>query len=283
VAGALVTPCLGIAGYSGSGKTTLIEGLLPRLATRGLRVGVLKHDAHQLSLDHAGKDTARCYAAGAAAVAAHDPTQAFLRVPCAGERSLAEMLVQMPRDLDLILVEGHKDAPIPRLVCEHPEPRPPIEGPGVLASLPLQADRVDRALALLLEWLEGAWRRRPVGVHCHPDPDLGVAAVLARLRQDPDRAWVVTAGTTDPGEAWVHWLVGHRAPGTWAVLPVQPERQVPSVSGGLYEPCLLPVLERAVLAGEQSLLGIVNTVRVATPPVPPSLHRGGSPAPGRSS
>ena len=42
-----------ISGYSGSGKTTLIEALLPRLATRGLRVGVLKHDTHRLALMNA--------------------------------------------------------------------------------------------------------------------------------------------------------------------------------------------------------------------------------------
>ena len=47
-------PVLGIVGYSGAGKTTLIEKLLAELGARGLRVAVIKHDAHGLSLDCEG-------------------------------------------------------------------------------------------------------------------------------------------------------------------------------------------------------------------------------------
>lgn len=57
-----------IAGWSDSGKTTLIERLIPLLMGRGLRVGVVKHTHHSLSMDQHGSDTDRYRGSGAAAV-----------------------------------------------------------------------------------------------------------------------------------------------------------------------------------------------------------------------
>ena len=60
------TPVIGFAAFSGTGKTTLIEKLIPALVSRGLKVAVVKHDAHGLKFDHEGKDSARFSDAGAA-------------------------------------------------------------------------------------------------------------------------------------------------------------------------------------------------------------------------
>ena len=43
---------LGVIGTSGSGKTTLLEFLIARLAAQGLKVNVIKHSHHDLSLIH---------------------------------------------------------------------------------------------------------------------------------------------------------------------------------------------------------------------------------------
>ena len=42
-----------VVGKSDSGKTTLIETLVPELRRLGLRVGTVKHDAHDFEIDHA--------------------------------------------------------------------------------------------------------------------------------------------------------------------------------------------------------------------------------------
>ncbi|RLB59620.1 MAG: molybdopterin-guanine dinucleotide biosynthesis protein B, partial [Deltaproteobacteria bacterium] len=155
---------LAICGYSGAGKTTLIERMLPRLAARGLRVGVVKHDSHQLDLDPAGKDTARFFAAGAAAVCAHDPTQHFVRTRESGSVPLTDVLPGLPADLDLVLVEGHKDSALPKLVLEHPDARPTIDTGQVIGRLALGDQRLDQAEQLVASWLDDAWRTRPLGI-----------------------------------------------------------------------------------------------------------------------
>ena len=62
-----------VAPASGTGKTTFIERLLPRLLAHGLRVGVVKSDAHGFQLDQEGKDSWRFTQAGATGVAVVSP------------------------------------------------------------------------------------------------------------------------------------------------------------------------------------------------------------------
>ncbi len=108
-------PVLGIAGWSGSGKTTLLEGLLPRLCAGGLRVAVVKHDAHGLTLDREGKDSHRFARAGAAVVALSSPGQTALLTR--RELSLDELLSAV-HGVDLILLEGFKNCGYTQLgVC----------------------------------------------------------------------------------------------------------------------------------------------------------------------
>ena len=48
---------LAVSGAHNSGKTTLLEKLLPVLRSRGLKVGVIKHDGHQFTPDVPGTDS----------------------------------------------------------------------------------------------------------------------------------------------------------------------------------------------------------------------------------
>ena len=40
---------LAVSGVHNSGKTTLLEKLLPVLRSRGLKVGIIKHDGHDFT------------------------------------------------------------------------------------------------------------------------------------------------------------------------------------------------------------------------------------------
>ena len=114
-AGCRGIPVVAFAGYSGSGKTTLIEALLPCLRRRGLRVAVVKHDAHRFDVDRPGKDSWRFTQAGAevSVISSAEKTALIER----RELSLLEILGRV-RDVDLILVEGYKNEPLTQIgIC----------------------------------------------------------------------------------------------------------------------------------------------------------------------
>ncbi len=100
------------AAWSGTGKTTVLEGVIRHLAGQGLRVAVLKHDAHGLDLDRKGKDTWRFDRAGAAITAASGPGGSVVMER--REWPLLEALGHI-RNVDLILVEGYKDVPLTQI------------------------------------------------------------------------------------------------------------------------------------------------------------------------
>lgn len=138
---ALPVPVLAVCGFSGSGKTTLLERVIPELAALGLTVGVIKHDAHGVCVDQPGKDSDRLFRAGAQ-VLLRAPNETFARFHPEAEKDLAWALAQLAWQVDLILVEGHKDTALPRVWLQHPKnPEVPASVTQVLAVLPWGSDR----------------------------------------------------------------------------------------------------------------------------------------------
>lgn len=109
------TPVYTFTAFSGVGKTTYLERLIPALKAHGLRVGVVKHHGHDTELDQEGKDSWRFARAGADVTAVVSPGQAaFIE-----NRGLnPEETVSRIRGVDLILTEGYKHGPWPKIaIC----------------------------------------------------------------------------------------------------------------------------------------------------------------------
>lgn len=116
---------LGIAGFSGAGKTTLIERLLPCLLARGLVVSVLKHSHHDFDVDRPGKDSWRHRQAGAQEVLVVGGRRWVLMQECRGDETTVAELVARMTPCDLVLVEGYKSVPLPKIeVVRQGEARP---------------------------------------------------------------------------------------------------------------------------------------------------------------
>jgi len=111
----------GIAGFSGSGKTTLLEKLIPEFRSRGLRVSVIKHTHHRFDLDKPGKDSWRHREAGAEEVLVLSGDRWVLMHELRGapEPSLEDQLAIMS-EVDLVLIEGFKAAPVPKVEVHRP-------------------------------------------------------------------------------------------------------------------------------------------------------------------
>ena len=105
---------LAVSGLHNSGKTTLLEKLLPALRSRGLKVGVIKHDGHDFTPDVPGTDSYRLREAGAEGVAVYSG-QRYLLTDCL-VLSRQDLLALFERHgYDLVLLEGFKDSGWPKI------------------------------------------------------------------------------------------------------------------------------------------------------------------------
>ncbi len=115
-------PVFGVAGWKKSGKTTLVTGLVAEMTRRGLRVTTVKHAHHEFQVDDAETDSARHRRAGAAqvAVASSRRWAIITELGDAPEPSLDELLGRLD-PCDIVIVEGYKRAPIPKIEARRAE------------------------------------------------------------------------------------------------------------------------------------------------------------------
>jgi molybdopterin-guanine dinucleotide biosynthesis adapter protein len=140
---------LGIVGWSGSGKTLLVTRLIPLLRAAGLTVSTVKHAHHGFDMDRPGKDTYRHREAGAHEVLVAAGTRwALLHEVVGPEPALPDLLKRM-QQVDLVLVEGYKTHPFPKLEVHRPAlGKSPIwpDQPDIVAVASDRAVPTDRRL-----------------------------------------------------------------------------------------------------------------------------------------
>jgi len=109
-------PIIGIAGWKKSGKTTLVTRLIAELTGRGFKVATVKHAHHEFQIDDAETDSARHRRAGAAQVAIVSARRWAVVSELAGEPEPSlDQVISLLAPCDLIIVEGYKAAPIPKI------------------------------------------------------------------------------------------------------------------------------------------------------------------------
>jgi len=135
-------PIFSVVAFSGTGKTTLLVKLVEELKSRGLRVAVIKHDAHEFDIDHEGKDSWRFTRAGADVTAIVSGTKAAIMenrpIPI-------ESLIDRISDVDLILTEGYKSGAWPKIAIQRsatgrPLPVPAEECFAIVTDVPVDAN-----------------------------------------------------------------------------------------------------------------------------------------------
>jgi molybdopterin-guanine dinucleotide biosynthesis protein MobB len=121
-------------GAHNAGKTTLISDLLPRLRAAGLAVGAIKHTSRDAEDDVPGKDSHRHAASGAKVAAFVTPGRTTAR-RFGAEESFDAVLEREFSDCDLVLVEGYKDLPLPKIeVVRSGVSTPPVAGAAARVS-----------------------------------------------------------------------------------------------------------------------------------------------------
>ena len=105
---------LAVSGVHNRGKTTLLEKLLPVLRSRGLKVGVIKHDGHDFTPDVPGTDSYRLREAGAEGVAVFSGNRYLLTEKFRlNEQDLLALFER--HGYDLVLMEGFKESGWPKI------------------------------------------------------------------------------------------------------------------------------------------------------------------------
>jgi molybdopterin-guanine dinucleotide biosynthesis protein B len=123
-------PVIGFVAYSGTGKTTLIEKVIAELTSRSLVISAIKHTHHHFDIDRPGKDSHRHREAGAREILLVSDQRWVLmhELNESKEPSIQEQISHLS-PCDLVVVEGFKDAEIPKIELWRSEHEPCVSNP----------------------------------------------------------------------------------------------------------------------------------------------------------
>jgi molybdopterin-guanine dinucleotide biosynthesis protein B len=110
------TRVISIIGLKNAGKTTFLVALAAELVRRKFRVMTLKHGSHPADMDQRGKDTWRHWHEGnAERVLMEAPGQRVLLERTREESDPITLVRRYLHEADVVLVEGFKRAPLPKI------------------------------------------------------------------------------------------------------------------------------------------------------------------------
>ncbi len=123
-------PVISFAGFKHTGKTTLISKLVAAMSARGWRVGCIKHDGHDFSYQKPDADTGIFLDSGATVSMVVSSTGHVLSEWRRQEQVTLNEWVARLGSVDLVIVEGYKELPIPKwILLEDNEGDPPYKLP----------------------------------------------------------------------------------------------------------------------------------------------------------
>ncbi len=211
---------IGFAGWSGAGKTTLIVKLIPELNRRGLSVSTIKHAHHNFDLDQPGKDSYEHRVAGAEEVLVASANRVALMRELRGapEPSLAE-LFRLLKDVDLVLVEGFKRDPLPKIeISRAANGKPPLY-PDDRNIVALISDLAQGAVSRGVVIARSAATKRSTGTsraRCSGSPRRPSASLAMTMRHPKASASRVNAlphASIDDIAAAADLVLAHAKPG----------------------------------------------------------------------
>ena len=106
---------ISVVGWHNVGKTAFVERLIAALKARGIRIATIKHSREAFDIDRQGTDTWRYRRAGSDVVVISAPGRMALIEERADEASLDELISRLPAEIDLVVTEGYKGLPLPKI------------------------------------------------------------------------------------------------------------------------------------------------------------------------
>ncbi len=105
----------GIAGWKNSGKTGLAVRLVEEFTRRGYKISTIKHAHHDFDIDKVGADSYR-HRGLALMRSSSSPGRAMpLCTNCAAHPNRVSRKSSPHRPCDLVLIEGYKREPVPKI------------------------------------------------------------------------------------------------------------------------------------------------------------------------
>lgn len=119
----------GVTGWKNAGKTSLVARLVSEFTARGMTVSTVKHASHGFDLDQSGTDSHQHRTAGAREVLIASGRRWALMHELAGEEPALDNLLPRLSPADLILIEGYKSAPHPKIEAHRAATGHPLIAP----------------------------------------------------------------------------------------------------------------------------------------------------------